>query len=46
MHYLQCAGNRREDLHDAEKGIFIAPHCELLVPFRVGNREESACAMS
>jgi sulfite oxidase len=23
---LQCAGNRREDLHDAEKGIFIAPH--------------------
>jgi DMSO/TMAO reductase YedYZ molybdopterin-dependent catalytic subunit len=23
---LQCAGNRREDLHSAEHGIFIAPH--------------------
>lgn len=23
---LQCAGNRREDLHDGEHKIFIAPH--------------------
>ena len=23
---LQCAGNRREDLHDKDHKIFIAPH--------------------